>query len=298
MSAFDQVNLGALPAPDVVEPLDYETIYAALLADLQTRMPEFDATVESDPAVKLLEVAAYLAMTLRARVNDGARAVLLAHATGADLDNLAALFSVGRQVIDPGDPDATPPVEAELETDTALRRRVQLALEAATAAGTVGRYLFYALGADPAVADAAVTSPAPGEVLITVLSSAGDGTPDAPLLAAVDAVVQDDEVRQLCDTVTTAAPVITSYDVTATLYTAPGAASAVALATAEANLAAYTGQARRLGRDVPLSALYAALHVEGIARVELAAPAADLIVAATEAATVGTVTLTDGGVSV
>ena len=37
---------------------------------------------------------------MRARVNDAARAVMLASATGHDLDHLAALFSVARMKIE------------------------------------------------------------------------------------------------------------------------------------------------------------------------------------------------------
>lgn len=293
---FDQVDLGLLPTPQVIEPLDYETILAAMLADLRARLPEFDALVESDPAMKILEVAAYRELILRARVNDAARAVLLAHATGTDLDHLAALFDVGRRVVDPGNPTALPPEPPVLETDTSLRRRVQLALEAATAAGTAGRYLFYALGAAPMVADASVTSPLPGVVLIAVLSAVGDGTADASLLNAVAQVVQDPEVRQLCDTVTVQSATITPYDVVATLYYRPGAVAEVARTAAIARLTDLTSQPARLGRDIARSAIFAALHVEGVARVDLVDPVADLVIPPTAAATVGTITITDGGV--
>lgn len=293
---FDQVDLGQLPTPQVVEPLNYETILAAMIADLAARFPAFDALVESDPAYKVLEVAAYRELILRARVNDAARAVLLAHATGADLDHLAALFDVGRRIVDPGDPAAIPPEPVVLETDASLRRRVQLALEAATAAGTAGRYLFYALGAAPLVADASVTSPVPGVVLIAVLSSVGDGTADATLLNAVAQVVQNPEVRQLCDTVTIQSATIVPYDIDATLFYRPGAVAEVARAAAITRLTALTTSPTRLGRDIARSAIFAALHVEGIAKVVLTAPAADIEIDPTEAASIGTVTITDGGV--
>jgi phage-related baseplate assembly protein len=40
------------------------------------------------------------------RVNDAVRAVFLASARGADLDQIGAGFNVSRLVINPGDPDA------------------------------------------------------------------------------------------------------------------------------------------------------------------------------------------------
>jgi phage-related baseplate assembly protein len=291
---FDAVDLGGLPAPQVVETLDYETILAAMTADLVARHPEFDALVESDPALKVLQVAAYRELILRARVNDAAKSVLLAFATGSDLDHLAALFGLARLTVTAADPEAIPPRAAVLETDTALRRRVQLSLEAATAAGTAGRYLFYALGASALVADASVTSPTPGQVLITVLSTVGDGTPDAGLLAAVDAVVQHEDVRQLCDRVTVAAAQLVPWSIEARLFYRPGAAAGAARAAALAKLDALLAEPARLGRTVARSAIFAALHVEGVSRVELIAPAADIAIGATQAAAVGAVSVTDG----
>lgn len=288
---FDAVDLGALPPPDVIEALDYEAILDALKADFVARWPAFDAWVESDPVLKLLEVAAWRELLLRARVNDAARAVMLATATGADLDHLAALVDVGRRVIDPGDPDAIPPVAPTSESDAELRRRTQLALEAATAAGTAGRYTFYALGADPRVRDAAATSPAPGAVLISVVARDNAGAPDPALLAAVAAVVAAPAVRQLCDTVTVAAATLIDVAVTAELTLIPGPGAPAALAAAEARVRALFDGAP-IGRALARSALYAALHVEGVVSVALAAPTADVAVGPTEAARLTALTLT------
>src|SRR5690606_17245852 len=64
------VDLSRLPPPDVVQALDYETILAELQVDLAARLPDFDAFLESDPAIKLLEIVAYRELLLRQRVND------------------------------------------------------------------------------------------------------------------------------------------------------------------------------------------------------------------------------------
>lgn len=96
MSSFTAIDLSQLPAPSVVEPLDYEQILGAMLADLKTRDPSFTALVESDPAYKILEVAAYRELLIRQRVNDAGRSVMLAYAHGSDLDHLGALMGVVR----------------------------------------------------------------------------------------------------------------------------------------------------------------------------------------------------------
>jgi phage-related baseplate assembly protein len=55
VSGFTVVNLSGLPAPDVVEHLDFETILAEQVADMQAR-GDYTALVESDPAYKQMEV--------------------------------------------------------------------------------------------------------------------------------------------------------------------------------------------------------------------------------------------------
>lgn len=90
-------DLSKLPPPEVVAQPDYETVLAALTAEFRERWPEYDATVESDPVRKLLEVFAWRETVLRRQVADAARAVMLAYAGGADLDHLAALLAVSRR---------------------------------------------------------------------------------------------------------------------------------------------------------------------------------------------------------
>ncbi|EEV5914885.1 baseplate assembly protein [Escherichia coli] len=48
-------------------------------------------------------------------------------------------------------------------------------------------------------------------------------------------------------------------------------------------MAVLKWEQHRLGRDIRLSAIYAALHVEGVQRVELAAPLADIVLNNTQA---------------
>nr|WP_204374487.1 hypothetical protein [Halolamina pelagica] len=55
----DAIDLSQLPVPSVIEELDYEVIVAEQLDDLVARYPSYDVPAESDPAYKILEVAAY-----------------------------------------------------------------------------------------------------------------------------------------------------------------------------------------------------------------------------------------------
>ncbi|MGC9419657.1 MAG: baseplate assembly protein [Rhodovulum sp.] len=238
-------------------------------------------------------MAAYYVLLMTQRVNDAARATMLAYASGADLDQLAANFNVARKVIDPGDPDAIPPDAPTYESDEELRRRVQLSFEGVSVAGPVGAYIFHALGADPDVLDASVDSPAPGEVVVTVLSRQGDGTPSAELLAAVEAVLSAEDVRPLTDQVTVQAATVFPFAVTAALTLYEGPDAWVVRSAAENALAGYVARNHKLGRDVTRSGLFAALHQEGVQNVVLTEPAADIVVSASEVAycTASTVTV-------
>lgn len=293
MTGSVAVDLSRLPVPDVVETLDYEAILAAMRADLILRAPELAPAlaVESDPLLKVLQVAAYREVLLRARINDAARAVLLATATGADLDNIAALFGVQRLVTVPANPTAIPPVPAEFETDAALRARTQLALEGFSTAGPRGAYLYHALSASGQVKDAGVRSPAPGLVEVAVLSTIGDGTPDASLLATVTAALNDENVRPLCDQVQVIAAAVQTYAVTAIITVGDGPDPAVIQAEALSAVTAYVAEVHRIGRAVRRSGLFAALHRPGVTEVTLSAPAADIVPPVTGAAFCAGVTL-------
>lgn len=287
------VDLSRLPAPDVVEPLDYETILAARRADFLARYPEFSAFVESDPAVKLLEVGAFQELNLRQRINDAARACMLAYAGGADLDNLAALFGVTRRVIAPADAqNATPEI---LESDADLRRRTVLAPDSYSVAGPASAYVFYALSADGDVLDASATSPAPGEVVVSILSRLGDGTAAPELIAAVDAVLGADGVRPLTDMVSVQSAQIITFDITAELTLYPGPDAQLMLDTANAALDTLLAANRRIGRDLTRSAIIAALHVGGVQNVNLIEPAEDIVVDAISAAALDQRSITIAG---
>jgi len=84
---FTAVDLSTLPAPDVIEELSHAAAVQAIRDDVVARFPEIAPVIDlpSEPARKLIEAFAYRETLLRARINDAARAVFLASATGADL---------------------------------------------------------------------------------------------------------------------------------------------------------------------------------------------------------------------
>ncbi len=278
------INLSELAAPNVVEAHDYETILAHMLADLRARSPAYSATVESDPAYKILEVAAYREVLLRQRVNDAARSVMLAFARDADLEHLGALFNVGRRTIVEGDPDATPPISEQKEHDDTFRLRIPLSLEGLSTAGPVGAYQFHALSASGEVKDVNVQSPSPGRVLVTVLSHQEQGEASQALLNNVSAALNDDDVRPLTDWVEVQGAEIVEYSIDAKLTFFDGPDVNVVLAAARAAIARYVSLEHRLGRTITRSGLFAALHQPGVENVQLVSPTQDIVVARHQAA--------------
>ncbi|HEX8583058.1 MAG TPA: baseplate J/gp47 family protein [Allosphingosinicella sp.] len=273
-STSTAVDLSRLPPPTIIEPLSYAEIRAELLADLRARDPSIDVTVESDPLVKQAEVFAYRELLLRQTFNDRARQLLVAFATGANLDHLGVLFGVGRLVIDPG--DAEQGIAPTMEADDALRERIVLAPESYSVAGPEQAYIFHAASADAAVADASAVSPAPGEVVVTVLARAGNGAAPAPLLAKVQAALSK-PVRPLGDAVTVASAQIIPFAVEATLYTYAGPDTELVLTAARARVETYLAENRKLGRDITVAGITAALFVAGVQNVALPSPAADVL---------------------
>jgi phage-related baseplate assembly protein len=291
--SFTGVDLSRLPAPDVVEMLSFETIRADALGQFQALFPAFDATVESDPIVKLIELFAHRELVLRQRVNDAARAVMPAYARGADLDHVAALFGIERYVLTPADPETG--TAAVLESDDDFRRRMVLAPEGYSVAGPAGAYIFHALSASSDVRDASAISTIPGQIIVTVLSRTGDGTPAGPVLDAVAARLNADTIRPLTDLVTVQPATIRPFAINAALTCYTGPDRTLVMAAAQAALADWLSIAIRLGRDVTRAAIIAALFREGVQNVALTSPAADLVLGATEAGHCTGVTLTDGG---
>jgi phage-related baseplate assembly protein len=298
------IDLSQLPAPTVVETLDFETILAnnkQLLVALYPTEQQTDITqvleLESEPLTKLLQVFAYRELLLRARVNDAAKAVMLSYATGTDLDQIGANYNVERLLISAADTTAVPPVAAVYEEDTDYRSRIQMSLDGLSVAGPASAYQYHALSADGQVLDVGVTSPSPGEVVVSVISRTGSGIATGDLIATVNAALNADDIRPLTDFVTVQSAEIVPYAVVATLYVYPGPDSSVVLANARSALESYVASVHRIGRDVPRSGLYAALHQSGVQRVELTSPMADIAVSDAQASYCQSITLTLGGVA-
>lgn len=318
-------SIANLPEPELIEELDYEAIFRELMADFLERHPDYTALLESDPAVKLLQVVAYRELILRQRVNDAFKATLLAFSGGGDLDNLAAFYGVERQTSEP---------------DSDLRSRTIERIKGSSTAGGAAWYRFQTLTADERVVDALVASPDAGEVRIAILSNEGpaikaassteldtlgavygltrntlqnesdadfrarvllaalggrgDGAASTQLLQAVNAKVQADDVRVITDTVEVISATIVQVDVVANVYLYPDQPAAILNGLEQSIRTAFATEGG-LGWDLATSWLISRLHVQGVQRVELLSPATTVVADSTTAVALGAVTITLAG---
>ncbi|MBM1199307.1 baseplate assembly protein [Pseudomonas fragi] len=277
MNTFAAIDLSLLPAPQIVEQIDYEQILAERKAYMVSLWPvEEQAMIsarldlESEPLTKLLQENVYRETLWRQRVNEAAVANMLSLATDNDLDNLAANFNVKRLVIQEANPNANPPITRVMESNDSLRERSQMAWEGLSTAGPRNSYIIHARAADGRVGDATAESPSPAVVVVTVQALLGDGSADPALLATVMAYLSDEDRRPVADRLTVQTAQIIRYQINATLYLiTSGPESEPILAAAEKRLLAFVHQRRRLGMEVSESAVHAALHVEGVRKVAL-----------------------------
>lgn len=285
------VDLSKLDAPKVLEDLDFESLLADRKAEFIALFPQDERTfwqarlsLESEPITKLLQEVVYLQLMERNRINNAAKATMLAYASGSDLDVIAANYNVKRQVIQEANNNVTPKIPEILEDDTSLRLRTQLAFEGLSVAGPRSAYIFHALSAHPDVADVSVVSPQPANVTVTILSRNGQGEANENLLNVVRAKLNDDDIRPIGDRVIVQSAVIQSYEIRAKLHLYRGPEYEPIKAAALKKLTAYTEEKHRLGRDISLSGIYAALHLEGVQRVELISPTADIVLPSSKSA--------------
>lgn len=292
------VDLAQLPPPQIIEVLDFEVILADVKAVMIAAFPdEQQASVaaalklESEPLTILAQVIAYRELMLRQRINEGAAACMLSHSVSTDLDNLAGNLNTERMVRIP----ATETTDAEMESDTALRLRAQSAFEGLSVAGPTGAYEYFAKSASGKVADARATSPSPAVVVVSILSTEGDGTASDELIATVNDTLSADDKRPVADRLTVQSAEIVNYEIDALLYLYPGPESEPILSAADDALRAWLAEQGKIGRDVARSAIMAALHVQGVQRVVLLNPPEDIVIDDTQAARCISHTISVGG---
>ncbi|RAI01100.1 baseplate assembly protein [Acuticoccus sediminis] len=269
---FYDIDFASLTPPEAIDPLDYEVIlderkarFLELWDEARAENPDLPAydtlVLETDPVAVLLQESAYRELVLRQMVNDRYLDATLPYAVGSALDVLGTLYGVQRQ---------------DGETDERFRRRVQLAPEALSTAGTVGGYIYFALSAEPTLLDVDVRKSQPGRVEVTCRAVGTDPRPSAAILSAVRERLIDEGVAPLTDMVTVRAPSVVRATVTAELIVSDTPTKPVIVAEAKAALNTYIESRMAIGSVLYRSGITAALHVPGVVSVNLIEPSYDV----------------------
>ena len=281
---MDAINLLTLPQPAVVHDVSFEQILSDHKADLLARYPACADVLdlESEPLVKLIQTHAYRELLYRQRVNESARAGLLAFAGGSDLDHKGAFYSVPRMVG---------------EGDDRYRQRIQLRIAALAGNGTAEHYRLLAMSTSLNVRDVAVRQPVPGQVAVVLWLV--DAALTATTVAAVNTALNAEGARMVGVPVSVSVAVPKAIHITAQIWrdrTAPIDLVSQIQQALPAQIASYAS----LGRDVPKSWLVTRIHVTGVARVvfpDITAPPESTVLGQDEYPVLGTCHLTDMGIA-
>ncbi len=249
---------------NIIEPLNFEEIFSRMKEELISRDESFTALVESDSAMKVLEVAAWRELLLRQRINEAVKSNLLKFATGEDLDNLAEFYGVERQ---------------KEEDDERSRKIIKAKIIGWSTGGSKEHYRYHALSADSRVKDALVESPIPGKVQVSILSTELS-TLQEELLEIVKNQLNREDVRILTDTV----EVVSCNMIEIDIHSKISIKRPDIIETMKKKFIEKFGTTKRLGWKVTRSWIIANLFMEGVENVELIEPREDIVVKGNECA--------------
>lgn len=308
-----------LTEPEIVTVEAFED----LLAEFKTFVVEFVGARAPQSAAKLkvsleneseLLTLALEAFCVRLQLherkyNARIKQMLAWWATGSNLDARLADMGLERQLLDPGDPAAFPPVVPVYESDDDARLRYYLAphapaagsrmqyrrevftlgerpvvnVESAAAGQVTVTYTFDPDGFAARVKDGNGRCTAPGDVMVTVLSREGDGTASGELLDGVRQHFDRPDVRPETDRVTVQSAHIKPYRIRVTARINAGPDSGLTKVAAQQQLQAYADSCHRLEGRVDPSWIDYTLHKAGAVQLEILEPLAPIVATAFEA---------------
>ncbi|MDO6525437.1 baseplate J/gp47 family protein [Motilimonas sp. 1_MG-2023] len=279
------IDITKLPAPTAIETLSFETIYAERKSYFISLHPANEQEniaktleLESEPVVKLLQENAYRELMLRQLHNERARKLMLAYTFGEELDHIGVTYYLTpRLVLFEGDPNAEPPEPPIYERDEDYIRRILLAHDAWSTAGSREAYIYYALSSSPLVKDASATRLLPGLIQVYVLSREEGATASLDLIETVLNALTAEQVRPLNDTVQVAAAQLEGFQLDAELEIADGPDSNPVLEAALSAALEYITKQNRLGGRIIIDKLKATLYAPGVDYVRLNQPTQNII---------------------
>jgi phage-related baseplate assembly protein len=190
---------------------------------------------------------------------------------------------------------------SDIESDDDYRERIRQAPESFSVAGPEGAYIYWAKTADNNIVDVSVSSPSPGVVKVVPLMEGGE-IPAQTILDKVLAEVSPKTRRPLTDNVQVAAPEQVSYNISLTYYISELNQSKAneirnAIEVSDGAVQRYIQwQCEKLGRAINPDELRYRILSAGANRITLVSPSIYDAIDADQVASIGTVSITYGGI--
>jgi phage-related baseplate assembly protein len=286
MSRLSVIQVEQLPAFDILEHIDIEAIITARMQRLvqvwaandPPAFAQYDVdALEFDPIKINQEASAYFETLLRDRVNQAARSVTLAFATGGDLDAIASRYPGGLPRLDD-------------ESDEHYRARVWLSPNLLSPNGSYEAYEFWGFTAAPDLRDvsaSAVTGTpnvtiallADGDPVVAQLlngeweiSDFPNPIPSSAQITAVRDYITLYSRKPLTDVVQVVAPTVTEVDYVIRYWLFPGWDEDMVREALFTAFAALVERQRYLGYSYTESAIEAALTLPGVSNIRVISP--------------------------
>ncbi|WP_394689052.1 baseplate J/gp47 family protein [Hoeflea sp.] len=282
------IDLTSLPMPQVIGELSYDAVLSRQNASFQAEwdrlreahpdLPPYDVSMlETDPAVIVNQSESYREILLLARINEAARARLLAFASGPDLDQLAVFYDVVRLLG---------------ENDARLKLRVILAIQGRSTGGPKERYKSIVMNADLRVESVEIYRVGRSPLInVAVYSTEPNGVASADLLSVVTAALADENVQLANDEFVVASAVRTVVNLAFDIWLLPDADEATVTRAVTALQDAWSSE-QTLGRDLTVAWWISKLIIPGVHKVAATGPVVDVIAPPAEALAIGTITPT------
>lgn len=285
---FPSVDFNTLPDPASLQVVDFEAELEDAIARFLIDAPQFevDIQLESSPLRKMLQEVAYLRVLAKGNRNAVIEASFLTTASGADLDNLAAIIPLQRR---------------EGETDALFRNRVRLSFDGFSTAGPEAGYIFHVLQVVPDLLDVLIDTRTsnpdvpPGEVHIYVLTDDEGNEPYRAGKRLDVALLLDENVIPDTDRVLVFSPDPVGYDVRVELTVSDGPSAQVILDASRHAIQSVLDDSYKIGGAVRRSQITAAAFVPGVIDAVVTVPASDVLAPRLSVPRLGTLDVVQAG---
>ncbi|GJD31500.1 hypothetical protein PMNALOAF_2759 [Methylobacterium adhaesivum] len=260
---IDDAFLSKLAVPVIEREPEFASLFSARIAQMRSLMPEWDTwMLRGDPINRICRHAAYGDLLFYQEINEAFRASLKDFATGEDLTRKASDWDLERY---------------EGESDESLSRRLEARMKGHSGAGPDSWYESNAFEAAPErVADVAVRGDGRGSIFVAVLAKDNGGVADDDLLDTVRVALNRRGTKGTNDTIVARSAVIAEIDLIFDYWLLPDAPIDT-VERADSRVRASFDKARRLEWDFERSWANAQLFVEGMKKIEIVSPVADIV---------------------